>query len=217
MKRAVPRKPAKRGRPRSQDVDRRWHRILEITAGVLLRDGYAAASIDKIAREGGVSKKTIYAKYKNKAALTEEVLKHLFAESCQRLASVAKDESRGLAAILLDFAMTAVEESCSPTGVELYRILVAENPNSKQLAKLYWNVRSDWDDPLAEVIKRFMSKGALRKGSPYLAARSLYVLTVADLREGALLGRTISKAEMRRTAKSAVERLMAAYAASKPA
>lgn len=217
MTQAAQKKPAKRGRPRSQDVDSRWQRILDITAGVLLRDGYAAASIDKIAREGGLSKKTIYAKYRNKAALTEDVLKHLFTESWERLALVARDESRGLAAILLDFATTVVEESCSRTGAGLYRILIAENPNSKQLAKLYWKVKAHWDEPLAKVLRRFMNSGHLRKASPHSAARVLYVLTVADLREGALLGRTISKAEMKKTAKSAVDIFLAAYAANKPA
>ncbi len=215
MNKAGKRVPAKRGRPRSVDVEVRWQHILNVAAVVLLRDGYAGASIAKIAREGGVSKKTIYAKYSSKTELTAEVLRHLFQKSLDRLALVAKREHGGLVPILLDFATTVLNEATSPVGIGLYRILIAENSVSKQLPDLYAEVRGHWDAPLSKVLRTFMDKGELRRDDPVLLARTFYQLTVGELRERALLGGSVGKTAIRKTAASAVDIMLAAYAAKR--
>jgi AcrR family transcriptional regulator len=210
------RTPAKRGRPRSEEIDQRWQRILDVTATVLLRDGYTGTSIAKIAREGGVSKKTIYAKYSDKTELAADVLKHLFQRSWDRLALIAKDETRSLADIMADFATTACQDVTTPAGLGLYRILIAESPMSESLAKIYQEVKSNWDGPLSKVLQASMDRGELRQADPVLVARTLYQLAVSDLRERALLGRVIRRPEIAKTVALAVEIVLAAYA-SKPA
>ena len=51
-------------------------RILDAAAQVLLRYGYDKTTMDDVARAAGVSKSTIYARWKNKEALLEAVLWH---------------------------------------------------------------------------------------------------------------------------------------------
>ncbi|HEB89576.1 MAG TPA: TetR/AcrR family transcriptional regulator [Deltaproteobacteria bacterium] len=70
--------PRARGRPRSGRADREIHRAaLEI----LGREGYAAASIERIAAEAGVSRPTIYRRHANRAALLVAAVEAAFREA----------------------------------------------------------------------------------------------------------------------------------------
>ena len=69
--------PPRAGRPRrGTEVERSDALILAATK-VFLRDGYGLASIDKVAAEAGVSTRTIYERYKNKADLLGAVISRL--------------------------------------------------------------------------------------------------------------------------------------------
>ncbi|MBC7584520.1 TetR/AcrR family transcriptional regulator [Tardiphaga sp. vice352] len=59
-------KPARRGRPRSAETE---HVILESAYRIMASQGLAAASIDAIARDCGVSKMTIYKWWPSREAL----------------------------------------------------------------------------------------------------------------------------------------------------
>lgn len=60
-----------RGRPRDS---KRHTAVLDAAFSVLQREGYAAATIERIAAEAGVAKQTIYRWWKGKAPLFMEVL-----------------------------------------------------------------------------------------------------------------------------------------------
>jgi AcrR family transcriptional regulator len=64
--------PPVRGRPRSEDVDRR---ILAATFQQLVDVGYGALSIEAIAVQAGVAKTTIYRRYATKAELVVAALR----------------------------------------------------------------------------------------------------------------------------------------------
>jgi AcrR family transcriptional regulator len=64
----------RRGRPRSPEHD---EAILAATLRLLAEQGYARMSMDGIAATAGVSKPTIYARYRGKADLATAALRHL--------------------------------------------------------------------------------------------------------------------------------------------
>ena len=70
----TPPESARRGRPRSRGYD---EAILDATLRLLGELGYARMSMDAIAAEAGVSKPTIYARYRGKADLATAALRHL--------------------------------------------------------------------------------------------------------------------------------------------
>jgi AcrR family transcriptional regulator len=70
----TPTETARRGRPRSLGYD---EAILDATLRLLGELGYARMSMDAIAAEAGVSKPTIYARYRGKADLATAALRHL--------------------------------------------------------------------------------------------------------------------------------------------
>ena len=70
----TPAEAVRRGRPRSLGYD---EAILDATLRLLGELGYARMSMDGIAAEAGVSKPTIYARYRGKADLATAALRHL--------------------------------------------------------------------------------------------------------------------------------------------
>ncbi|MEU3732993.1 TetR/AcrR family transcriptional regulator [Streptomyces sp. NPDC033538] len=63
------------GRPRDAATDQA---ILEAARDVLLRDGYAGLSMEKVAAAAGVGKPTLYRRWSAKAALVGDVVWHSF-------------------------------------------------------------------------------------------------------------------------------------------
>src|SRR5689334_472794 len=64
--------------------ERAWakrEQILEGAQRVFLRDGFAAASTDMLAKEAGVSKRTLYAYYPGKEELFVDVVRRLTIEN----------------------------------------------------------------------------------------------------------------------------------------
>src|SRR4051812_40420778 len=59
------------GRPRDPDVD---DRIREATLAVLLESGYAAVTMEAVARRAGVAHTTVYRRWPSKAHLLHDVL-----------------------------------------------------------------------------------------------------------------------------------------------
>ena len=68
---------SKGGRPLLEDVPRRNEHLLEVATGVFVRLGYNATTLDRIAADAGVAKRTIYARYADKQALFFAVMRRL--------------------------------------------------------------------------------------------------------------------------------------------
>src|ERR1700722_3887216 len=65
------------GRPKRGTESARTEALINAATRVFLREGYGLASIDKVASEAGVSTRTIYERYKNKADLLGAVITRL--------------------------------------------------------------------------------------------------------------------------------------------
>src|ERR1700691_1133414 len=65
------------GRPRRGTEGARIDALINAATHVFLRDGYGLASIDKVASDAGVSTRTIYERFKNKADLLAAVITRL--------------------------------------------------------------------------------------------------------------------------------------------
>jgi len=66
--------PRRAGRPRSQEAD---VAILDAALALLTAEGYARMTMDAVAAAAGVSKATIYLRYRSKADLATAALAHL--------------------------------------------------------------------------------------------------------------------------------------------
>jgi AcrR family transcriptional regulator len=67
----------KGGRPLLEDVPRRNEQLLDVATEIFVRLGYNATTLDRIAAEAGVAKRTIYARYADKQVLFYAVMRRL--------------------------------------------------------------------------------------------------------------------------------------------
>src|SRR5271168_4101369 len=81
----------KRGRPRRGTEAARTSALINAATRVFLREGYGLASIDKVAAEAGVSTRTIYERYKNKADLLGAVITRLVNRDMTTVATAELD------------------------------------------------------------------------------------------------------------------------------
>ncbi|MGA4544171.1 TetR/AcrR family transcriptional regulator [Uniformispora flossi] len=161
-----------------------------ITAGALTlfaRDGYTRAGLDAIAAEAGVSNRTIYNHFTDKAALFQAVIQ----ESTQRVADVMVDIiDRHLTKVsdlendLIDFgvAWLGVLTSDLAPHFALIRQINAEIEHIPPTALELWQETGPGRTrrALAEHLRRIAEHGDLTIDDPARAARHLMLLISAD-------------------------------------
>jgi AcrR family transcriptional regulator len=160
----------------------RWERRAEdrpreICAAALVvfaEKGFAAAKLDEIAKRAGVSKRTIYLYFKDKAELFQAVLRDTIAPNVEMLrdSGLSADVPFELAAraILARFAELATR---LPVGA-VAKMVIGESRNFPELAKLWHDqVVSRALDVLVGLIEQAQDRGEARDGDPRLHAFTL--------------------------------------------
>src|SRR5580700_7373984 len=122
------------GRPRRGTEAERNDALIAAATQVFLRDGYGGSSIDKMASEAGVSTRTIYERFKNKADLLGAVTTRLVERD---MTSVLATEDLGR--LQPKQALTAIGQvitgrACDPNSAALFRILATEAHRFPELA-----------------------------------------------------------------------------------
>lgn len=122
---------------RTERLEQKYAQVLEGAREVFLASGFEGASVDDIARAGGISKATLYRHFPDKTALFKAVAEREFA----RQAALHPDVDHAgepLEALLVDIATAALEFSLSPFGQAIYRISVAESDRFPQLGRSFY-------------------------------------------------------------------------------
>lgn len=116
------------------DLNAKAVTVLRAARNVFLTHGFSAATTDMIQREAGVSKSTVYAHYANKEALFVAVIE---AECAAFADTVRAIESRPghVRETLTALARAYLDIVLSPTGLALFRVVIAEGPRFPGLAR----------------------------------------------------------------------------------
>ncbi|HEY7632329.1 MAG TPA: TetR/AcrR family transcriptional regulator [Thermoleophilaceae bacterium] len=143
------------GRPRSAEAHQA---ILTATLQVLIDQGYAQMSMERVAERAGVGKATIYRRWKNKSELVAEALTNL------RLEEVPSDEGSLRADVLALSKRQIGLMKAQPRFPRLPPRLLAESADDPELHAI---VRANLVDPIrsliAELIRRAIERGEVRK------------------------------------------------------
>jgi len=123
--------PRSGGRPTAAAATLLEDVILDHATAAFLRQGYAATSIEAIARQARVAKRTIYARWQNKAALFLAVLRRLV--SGWLSSANTWQEADGLEAALNAAAQSILTIGLTPEAIALHRLVIAESGRFPQL------------------------------------------------------------------------------------
>jgi TetR/AcrR family transcriptional regulator, mexJK operon transcriptional repressor len=123
------------GRPSRSAALHLHDRILEAATHLFLLEGYASTSIEGIAARAGISKKTFYHRFDDKAALFAAVV-HRIIEHIRPPPEVPLLEGVKLDEILRRLAGIIVRAALSPQALALNRLVVAESARFPDLVRM---------------------------------------------------------------------------------
>ena len=123
------------GRPTREDAEKIGEAILATATEMFLAQGYGATSIEAIAQRIGMSKRTFYARYKDKAALFEAVVHHIV-DKLKPPDMAHLFEGGTLEEILLRVGQLALDAATSPTALALHSLILAESARFPELAAI---------------------------------------------------------------------------------
>lgn len=151
-------------------------RLLDVAERRFLRDGYVETSIDALAREASISKKTIYARFENKGKLFEAIVRRLG----ERVLGADLDDDddlpfrEGLRLRLRRMEAASVD----PAVIAINRLAARQGPHFPELAE---TLRASGFERYQVLLARYL-RGCVTRG----LIRPIDCDTVADLILGAM-------------------------------
>jgi TetR/AcrR family transcriptional regulator, mexJK operon transcriptional repressor len=152
-RRARGRRPG--GRPSRDEAPRLRERILEVATELFLAEGYGTTSIEAVAERAGVSKRTFYHRFENKAALFAAVV-HRIIEQIRPPPNVPLLEGSSLHNILRRLAGLILGAALSPQAVALHRLVTAESVRFPNLARAVYD--EGWAHEATELIGNLLTR-----------------------------------------------------------
>ncbi len=164
----------------------RRQKLCDAAAEVFLRDGYAAASMDEVARVAGMSKRTLYQVFPSKAALFEETIAATLVPSA---VDPALDREPDLRRALTGILAAAAEHLLAARQIGIFRLVIGEQHRSPELAEATHRVlTSRGSSALERRLVAESSAGRLSAANPATAARMLYGMVLGSAQIRLLLG-----------------------------
>jgi TetR/AcrR family transcriptional regulator, mexJK operon transcriptional repressor len=190
------------------------HAAIERAAlALFLRDGYDRTSVDAIAAEAGVSKRTVYSHFGDKENLFLTTLRDTRDDLRDRIAEIVAETMVGTdpqSALLACVRRIADISERSPERAALVRLLIAAIPQFPQSMDL-WRQRSI--SPLLEAgLERLAKTAPLAIGNFEEAAGHLSALTIGQINNRSIMGTVpLSDAETEAILSSGVDVFLRAY------
>ena len=161
-------------------VETRWTRrklerpaeILDAALKVFAQKGFAAARMDDIAKEAGVTKGTIYLYFENKEAVFKSLVRESVGATIATVTAVAQAQE-GSARILLRMVLTRVAHLLvEGERVVLPKIVIGESSNFPWLAEFFrFEIIEKGLQLLMSLIERGIAQGEFRPLPTHHVAR----------------------------------------------
>jgi AcrR family transcriptional regulator len=194
----------------------RKHDAIEAAALVLFaRDGYGRTSVDAIAAEAGVSKRTVYSHYGDKENLFLLVLRESYDTMRERVTDIVDRNLRDVDDVR-SALITCIREivraiTRAPGRATLIRLLISEAPHFPAILDLWHN----WGivPLIAEPLAKLAAAGLLDTDDPAQAAEHLSALTLGRVNTTSMMGTIqLTDSEADRIIVSGIAVFMRAYA-----
>ncbi len=152
---------SKGGRPSLEDIPRRNEHLLEVATENFIRLGFNAATLDRIAAEAGVAKRTIYARYPDKQALFFVVMRRLSEDRV--FENEPRDDELPLREGLRKRAKVMMERSLTDRHLAIARLFMVELAHFPELGKSLWKaVENEQGDSMTEYFRSHQRKQNIR-------------------------------------------------------
>jgi AcrR family transcriptional regulator len=199
----------------TQDGGAKRRQVMEGARTVFLSQGFDGASMNDIARAGGVSKGTLYVYFDSKERLFEALIREARKEQAERL--VFPGDPGDARELLGGFGRRLIEMMTRPETIAYVRIVIAATAKFPQLGRAFYEagpchgIRN-----LAAQLVKLHDGGALEIEDAELAAQHFIDLCKSGVFNRVLFGvnETVDPREIEVAVDAAVEVFMRAYGAS---
>lgn len=200
------------GRPSAADAAALPQHLLDAALQVFIESGYARASMDAIARAAGTSRKTLYARYANKAEVLAAVVGRLLDSALTpHQVQAAQSPSHDPRELLLQIARELASLSSAPQVAGLNRLILAEAQQVPVLARLFADLYERAIDSVSAALSALCGEGHLPGLDDVRLTATLFIEMSASVpRLRAMLGQPLSSAQIEHQAQAAVDLLLAA-------
>ncbi len=200
-------------------VARTRQAIVDAARVCFLRDGYSGTTMEDIAAEAGVAKRTVHYQFPEKDALFNEIVLGVI-DFAERFARELREEfvdgiaPRSLRRALFDLGRRHALAIVRPEVIALRRLVIAESRTLPALAHEYYDrVPAQVIESLAIGLGHLRPAGLRVSNRKRAAAQFAYLVAGESLDRAMLTGRVPPKAEIVACAREGVETFLARYAA----
>lgn len=166
------------GRPTAAAAAQLEAAILAHAIAAFLADGYAATSIEALAKTCGVAKRTIYTRWDGKPALFRAVVAELLNRWVGQAGTFAEPDD--VEAALRDAARRILAVALTPEAVALQRLLVAESGRFPELPNMIREAGVTMGQQrIATILQRSIDAGTLPPQDIAFAAEQFMHLVVS--------------------------------------
>ena len=199
------------GRPTREEAEARDVRLLDVATRLFMERGFDGTSIDAVAETAGISKPTVYARYRDKRDLFAAVLrgrigKWLAPVSAAAEAQATETNPKSIKTTLHELSRHMIAYTLAPEAGALQRIISAQAVQFPELAKLAneegWlrAVRG-----VSSILRQSAARGHIKVDDPELAADIFLNLVLGHAKRLALYSIATDPKTAERHRKAAVE------------
>lgn len=182
------------GRPTREQAQARQRALLDCAFEHFLDKGYETATIDAIAADVNMTKRTVYARYADKAALFRAAIRRGTERIAPTQEAIEATRKTDLEETLVAIAMLRIALVATPEGTKLQRLINTESYRFPDIFQTYYDIAAlPTVQVLAGMLEDETTAGRLAIEDPLLAATVFMSMVVSGpvrfLVSGNALGR----------------------------
>ncbi len=185
------------GRPTKTQAEERHAELLDVALGMFLDKGYELTTIEALAAQLGMTKRTVYARYVDKAALFRAAVDRAIQRYVVPIESVLASESDDLQETLIRVAHIRIANLMTPEGLRLQRVLNAEAYRFPDIFdRFFAQAAKPTVDYLADLFERQSALGEIVTDNRARAAIAFMSMVVGAPARSLVAGGHIAPAEL---------------------
>jgi TetR/AcrR family transcriptional regulator, mexJK operon transcriptional repressor len=195
------------GRPSQQEAAQIREKILNVATALILAHGYGSTSIEAIARRAGISKRTFYHRFKDKADLFGAVIRRLV-DRLRPPENALLPKGGTFDEILERLAQRILTATLTLDALSLYRVILSEAARFPKLARVVHaqGARQEAIRHIAQLLESQANAGYLKLDDTQFAAEQFLQMIISVPQRCALgLGAPMTRAELDLWARKSVK------------
>jgi AcrR family transcriptional regulator len=167
------------GRPTREQAQARHAELLDTALDMFLENGFQLTTMEGVAAAMGMTKRTIYARYEDKAALFLATVQRAIDRTMTSVEELRAAETEDLEATLIAIGRMRIADLSRPEGVRLRRIINTESYRFPQIFSMsYEQGAKPVITFLTDLFRRHDNAGAICAGQPDMAANIFMSMVV---------------------------------------